>query len=194
MEMEMACAARHRPRPVRSLVGWLALAATFPAGLLDRPFQHVQASDERSQVLLNDGYQHSAVFRQIVADLEDSDWVIFIQSGRCPETRLFGCLLNRIGDFHGRRYLQIVLNVRLCPNDCLLAKLAHELRHAYEVVTSPDVVDDESLNLLFARLSEGRRQHDRTTNGQALEVYETAAALEVEREVLRELRQNKIHR
>ena len=184
----MSTSHRRWIRPVLVLAGTLALPAIVPAQSLDS-LQHVKASDARARAVLAEGYERSPTFREVVSDLERSDWMVFVISGECPRRTLFGCMLHTIGDFSGRRYLRILVNVRKYRGDALIGTLAHELEHANEVAHAPEVVDVPSLDALFARIGYVTRR-ERTTEGWWVTVYETVGAQKRGEAVLRELRGN----
>ena len=154
----------------------LALAPFDASAALDSPHRHVRSQDRSVRQLLKRGFTHSTTFRNLMARLEHSDVIVYIE--QMP--RLPGALEGRmmiLPNAHGQRYVRIQLAMRGAPDDSV-ATLGHELQHALEVAQEPEVNDQATLAALYQRIGTGTLGHH---------VYDTLAAQEVGRIVRREL-------
>lgn len=152
--------------------------APFDAGAaLDSPNRHVRSQDRSVRQLLKRGFTHSPTFRNLMAQLELSDVIVYIEE----VPRLPGALEGRmmiLPNAHGFRYVRIQIARRGAPDDAV-AVLGHELQHALEVAQEPWVWDQATLAALYQRIGIG------STGGH--HVYDTVAAQAIGRIVRREL-------
>jgi hypothetical protein len=139
----------------------------------------VRASDSCLHDLLEEGYRHSLTFVQVVAEIERSDGIVYVEQGGCGTSVVRGCLLHDIVVAGGTRFLRIHVNVRNNPRIALIARIAHELKHASEVLEMPQVRSTKTARSLFARIGLHLSGNDR--------VAETMAAQRTGESVLREL-------
>lgn len=54
----------------------------------------VRATDVRAEGLIVEGCRRSAAFATLVQELQESDWIVFVQSGSCEVDGIAGCLLH----------------------------------------------------------------------------------------------------
>jgi hypothetical protein len=125
--------------------------------------------------LLAEAAGRSAIIRDLIARLEATDVIVYVEMTPSPQiptarTRLVTATVSA-------RFLRIGLSTSLTPFD-LAPLLAHELQHAVEIAERADVRDDAGVRLLYARIG---RLH-------GIDRYETDAAGEVERQVRAEVR------
>jgi hypothetical protein len=155
-------------------IGTSATPLTASA-VLDSPHRHVRTTDHALQGLLRRGFQGSATFAGLLRRLELSDLTVYIEA----VPRLPGSLEGRLimlPPAHGYRYVRIQVVRRGNPWETI-ALIGHELRHAVEVAGALEVTDDRSLADFYRRIG--------TTEGK--DVFDTIAARETGRRVLREL-------
>ena len=155
----------------------IAPAAFDAEAALESPRRHVRSQDRSIRLLLKLGFTHSVTFRNLMAELEQSDVIVYVEE----VPRLPGALEGRmmlLANAHGRRYVRIQIALRGAPHDSI-AVLGHELQHALEVAREDWVTDQATLASLYQRIGIGRL-------GDA-HVYDTLAAQEVGRIVRREL-------
>jgi hypothetical protein len=165
LPLVLAAAASGTPAPARS-----------PYALLDSPVRHVRTTDRRVQYLLRIGVSRSKTFASLMASLNASDVIVYIEPTQTLPATLAGRLLLMPQANH-QRYLRIQVALATGPDD-MIATIAHELRHAMEVANAPDVKSENELVKLYERI--GRR------SGIA-HAYETDAAQDAGRMVRREL-------
>ena len=115
----------------------------------------------------------SPLVRSLVARLEQSNVIVHIQSSRQLPTGINGTT-RFVVSRGGYRYLRIAIAAEL-STQARAAILGHELQHAMEIATS-DAHDVESMRRLFEQQGE-----------QSGEFFDTRAAVQVERNVRREV-------
>jgi hypothetical protein len=129
-----------------------------------RATRRVRPLDAWAHESLDRGVTRSAIVRGLIAELEQSDVIVHVQTistlpvGTAGQTRLSG-------DGGECRYIRIQLNRALLPDE-RAAILAHELQHAAELARS-DVRDNEAVRALYERIGFQVGKGD---------VFETAAA------------------
>lgn len=145
------------------------------AAALDAPTRHVRTTDAAVRSLLARGFRRSNTFASLIARLQESDVIVYVE--HLP--RLPGGLQGRmmmLPRAHAFRYVRIQITMQGTLEDSI-ALLGHELQHAIEVADSPDVGDQDTLSQLYQRIGMRGGPH----------VYDTIAAQEVGRAVLKEL-------
>ena len=162
------------------LLSAATLSAPAPArsvhALLEAPDRHVRTIDARVQRLLATGVKRSSTFAALVASLNTSDVIVYIEPTQTLPTTLAGRLL--LMPLSGQqRYLRVQVAMTMNPDE-MISVIAHELRHAIEVADAPDVRNETGLAKLYERI--GRKSG-------APHCYETDAAQDAARHVRREL-------
>jgi hypothetical protein len=125
----------------------LSLAITIQ----DSSARHVRAAEPKIVRLIDAGISTSATFRGLIAALNESDVIVYLEPNRARHI-LGGYLVHNVvaqGDY---RYLRIAVEIAGSERR-LVALLAHELQHAVEVARTPDARDSESLGRLFGELA-----------------------------------------
>ena len=153
----------------------LVFAPLTESAALDSPTRHVRTQDRSVRQLLKRGFNRSTTFAHLMARLEHSDVIVYIEE----VPRLPGALEGRmmmLPTAHGQRYVRIQIALRGAPEDTI-ALLGHELQHALEVAEAPSVSDQAGLERLYARIGVSGGSHQ----------YDTVAAQETGRTVRREL-------
>ena len=145
------------------------------AAVLDAPTRHVRATGRIIPSLMRTGFAQSRTFAALLARLERSDVIVYIEE----VPRLPGALEGRLlmlPPAHGVRYLRIQIALRGSPSDNI-ATIGHELRHATEVADASTVVDAKSMAVFYRRIG--------IDNGNNL--FDTIEARETGWRVLKEL-------
>ena len=154
-------------------------APSTQAATPDAP--RVRSTDAEILALLREGADRSATLSRLVDAISRSDGIVYIEFGYCAFGHLNGCLLPFMASSHGDRYLRILVtrdrNRR--THDQLLALIAHEMRHALEVLEHAEVVDVATLEAMY-------RTVGTPITGQS-RGYETSAARAAGDAVLAEL-------
>jgi hypothetical protein len=140
--------------------------------------EHVRSPQPQVVSAIRDGQIRSVTFAGLMAALNDSDVVAYVEGLWKMPPGLEGYLNHEVFAAGGRRYLRIMVDIQL-GHDRLIKIIAHELQHALEVAQAADVRSDEDVRKLFERLDSGRCRRRCT---------ETDAALDVQQSVWTELR------
>jgi len=143
--------------------------------VIDAPTRHIRTTDTALRHMLRRGFRGSPTFASLVARLQRSDVIVYVES----VPRLPGALDGRLMMLpraHDHRYVRIQIALRGSPEDGI-AVLGHELRHAVEVAEAVGVSDTDGLAKLYQRIGLRGGEH----------VYDTVAAQETGRTIRREL-------
>lgn len=139
----------------------------------------IRALDSGINALLERGLARSPTFRRLYELLGESDLIVHLERGAQP---WLGAGFNQfVAEVAERRFLRITLNVAQIDDDAV-ALLGHELQHAVELASEPDVADLAAYERLYRRI--GYRSCTRE-----LRCFDTAAAVAAGRAVRMELRQ-----
>jgi hypothetical protein len=133
--------------------------------------------------LLKEGRERSETFRTLLAAIDHSNGIVYVEFGYCAFGHLDGCLLPFIASTHGDRYVRVIVTPEKSrlSHDQLLALIGHELRHALEVLEHPEVVDVPTMEHMYRSIGTpiaGQRG------------FETSAARSTGNTVLTELLRN----
>ena len=146
--------------------------------------RHIRTTDPRLIRLLRDGARASETFRGLVARLNRSDVVVYLDcGGRAPSSDGRLTFISAVG---GYRYVHVRVT-RLASADVQIALIGHELQHAVEIADAPGVVDSHSLAREYQRIG---FLSPRITPGVS---FDSDAAVEAGNRVLRELTRRDIH-
>jgi hypothetical protein len=157
-----------------------AAGSPRPATAQDGVPFHVRTTDPHLRRLMRDGIETSPTFRALVDRLIGSDVIVYLECDHFPSSGIDG-RLSFATSAGGYRYL--VIRVRQKGSrQHQMALLAHELRHAVEVVDTPAIVDDASMAREYARMGYLTRWAQLS-----IAAFDTVAAVQAGYEVLREL-------
>ena len=145
------------------------------------PLTRIKPATLELKDLVQRGRERSPAFRDLVARLETQEWLVFIQPGRCADRLMVGCLVHTVGAFEGRLYLRLLVAYEGRHPDVVIATIAHELQHAFEVASDGTVTDNASLAALAKRIANDGFRTAKAT------IYETNAARRMGDVVLTEL-------
>jgi hypothetical protein len=138
----------------------------------------VRGLEPHIQTLIERGVASSPTFRRVVQELNASDVMVHVRHSRMPDG-FRGSLMHEVLESNGVRYLRIAIDARGAATR-LMALIAHELQHALEVARVPEVGRSVHIAQFFETIAD---YECRTVN-----CVETAAAIDVQEAVLRELR------
>jgi hypothetical protein len=124
----------------------ISLAADQPA----RDGSHVRTMDTRLRAEIDEGLARSSLFRDLVARLDGSDVIVYVETECAMSPRLFG-RLTFMASGGGRRYVNVHVSCALTDSE-QIAALGHELRHAVEIADAPSIINDASLAAEYARI------------------------------------------
>jgi len=107
----------------------------------------VRPEDAAIRALIASGIERSVTFRDLNTRLDNGDVTVYVRFSPC--TGVPACLV-WAGSGAGSRRLLVKLDRFGRSPDELTALLAHELQHANEVASAPDVIDLRSFQKAFA--------------------------------------------
>jgi hypothetical protein len=140
---------------------------------------HIRIEDCPLATLVAKDLEQSPTLRRVVDRVAELHGIVYVVTGvyaSLRRTELRGTLSPRVAVAGETCVMRISLKRQYGPEG--VATLAHELRHAIEVLEVPDARTERTIVRLFERI--GSAVGD--------ELYETQAALTTEAAVLRELR------
>lgn len=140
-----------------------------------RSIAHVRGGDALSRRLLDEVVSRSPTAASLVAALEQSDLIVTVVTGLLP--RKLNGTTQVVTTKRGVRYVRVVLRLPSTTPE-LLAVLGHELRHAVEIASMPEVQDEATFGIAY------RQRGYATSRGG---FFETKAAIETGRIVAREV-------
>ena len=167
------------------LVQFLAVAADTvgAAGQSDATYQdrmdpsapRVRTDHPIIAMLIRDALDRSATFRWLVIAIQATDGVVYVEQGRCGHNRR-ACLPLSMAVAGPNRVLRVIVE-RLEPPTEAAASIAHELRHALEVLEQPGITSGDLMYFFYK--SHGSWRGD---------AFETPAAVRTGNAVRQELR------
>jgi len=153
-----------------------APAADDLRALLTAPTRHVRTLSPVLRRIVELGVLGSPTFARLLADLDHTDVIVQIVATQNLRQSVAAQVV-LVPRPRTVRFIRIQVRPEGADSD-LAALVAHELHHALEIAASPDVRDDHALSRLYQRIGVGEGHEDE---------YETLAARETGRQVLREL-------
>jgi hypothetical protein len=140
---------------VSLVVSSLVAAAPAVAAPLANSIKNVRPRDATAELLLRFGNERSARFREIVATLEASNVIVYIDV-RQDSTHPVSGGLTFVGEAHGIRWVRATVDsgtasfIRTCQDIVRLTSiLGHELQHALEASQAPSLADEREFGAYF---------------------------------------------
>ncbi len=141
------------------------------------PVRRVRSDDSSIAALIEQAITHSPTFKRLVAAVEASNGIVYVQSGRCSG-HVVACLPIWMTTSGGNRFMRIVVDLQRIDSDGeLLGAIGHELRHAVEVLSDRFVTNSTKMYFFYRRYAPTGRDR-----------FETLDAASAGRAVERELR------
>ena len=125
-------------------------------------------------MMLSEVSERSATFRRLVATIDASDGIVYVEPGTCRHG-VRACLTLTVKVAGPNRILRIAVDTHRDHGE-LLAAIGHELQHAVEALSDPHVTDYHTMYSFF--------EHIGPTGS---ERFETLAAVRVGMDVLADL-------
>lgn len=146
-------------------------------GMIEARIPKVRSNSPELGDVIRRASDASVTFQRLIATIEGTDGLIYVESGKCGHG-VAACLLLAVQVAGPFRVLRIKVDARRL--DCaLMASVGHELQHAIEVLSDPHVTDGVSAYHFFERIDPGGATWDRGR-------FETAAAQRAGFDVRRE--------
>ena len=158
---DSSCQSQAGPHETKMLI--IITAASLVAS------SHVRSEDAVIGAVLRDGLLSSAVIQRLVDTIDDSNVIVYLARGNCPQLAT-ACVM-MAGGGPDVRYIRV--NFRLPPGMAKLGvwrkaelsvAIAHELQHAVEIAGWPDVVDSATMRAAYTRSGLDRGAEDLDTD------------------------------
>lgn len=147
-----------------------------PNPLRAAPVVRVRTTDSFVLRLLEEGQRRSVTFADLVAAVNATDVIVYVQRVDHLAPHVAGQLM-LVPVPTGQRYLRIQVRRALTPNE-MISLIGHELRHALEVAAAPQVRTQVQMAALYQAIGRG---------GMGAHAYDTVAAQDAGERVRGEL-------
>ena len=97
------------------------------------------------------GAQRSTTFRRLIETIDATDGLVYVVEGRCGQG-IRACLHMSLELSGKNRLLRILVNPRRAPGCELIGSIGHELQHALEVLSDPNVRTSFGLSSFFHQI------------------------------------------
>jgi len=147
-------------------IGCVALAIASARVQLhaDETGARVRSSHAYIRAMIDEATRRSATFRRLVATIEETDGIVYVEQGECRHN-VRACLTLNVTPTTDFRFLRVIVDARQ-PDWDVMASIGHELQHAIEVLENTTLRSTELIILYYLR--EGLTMGD---------TFETAAAM-----------------
>lgn len=106
------------------------------------------------------GAQRSTTFRRLIEAIDATDGLVYVLEGRCGQG-VRACLHMSLELSGNNRLLRILVNPRRAPGCELMGSIGHELQHALEALSNPNVRTSFGLSSFFHQIGpEGPRRFE----------------------------------
>jgi hypothetical protein len=131
---------------------------------------HVRVFEPELAGLVGEGNDRSLTFRRLVQRIDESDGIVYVQSGACSVGAAAACLMLAVSEAGHARYLRIHVTGQLIRRERRIAIIGHELQHADEVLSRSWVRNTADAYALFIRIgSAGSIRSFETDDAQRVE-------------------------
>jgi len=133
----------------------------------------VRSSHPYIRAMIAEAQVRSAMFRDLVHAIEATNGIVYVEEGSCRHG-VNACLPLLVTSSGGYRILRVMIDGRRQDWD-VMTSMGHELQHAFEVLSRPEVQSGEQAFYEFYQA------------GKSVERFETDEALRVSQIIRREL-------
>jgi hypothetical protein len=161
-------------------LGWPTARPAAAADDAGAAVYRVRSTDRAISAFIDLAATRSLTFRKLVAVIEASDGIVYIEPGPCGHgTR--ACLKVWMGVSGPNRFLRVMVDRRKSASDAdFMGSIGHELQHTVEALSEPATINSLDLYNFFSRIA------PTSTNA-----FETAAAINAGDAVRAELRSHR---
>jgi len=128
----------------------------------------VRSSHPYIRAMIAEAQVRSATFRGLVHAIEATNGIVYVEEGRCGHG-VNSCLPLVVMSSGDYRILRVVVDARRQDWD-VMSSMGHELQHAFEVLSQPQVRTGEQAFYTFYR---GGKNVERFETGEAVRVGRT---------------------
>ena len=111
----------------------------------------VRAEDPLLSAAIARGAERSPTFRRLIEAIQATDGLVYVLEGRCGQG-VRACLHMSLELSGKNRLLRILVNLRRAPGCELLGSIGHELQHALEALSNPNLMTSFGLSSFFHRI------------------------------------------
>jgi hypothetical protein len=141
------------------------------------PLVRVRSNNPSIAAIIQDATDRSTLFRRLIETINATDGLVYVDEGKCRHS-VSACLVLSVKMAGPYRLLRILVDPHKYDRDCeRMAAIGHELRHAIEVLSEPNVRDYPAVQSFFDRVGP-------TGGGEGR--FETPAAMRTGLDVLAE--------
>jgi hypothetical protein len=97
------------------------------------------------------GAKRSTTFRRLIEAIDATDGLVYVLEGRCGQG-VRACLHMSVELSGKNRLLRILVNPRRAPGCELIGSIGHELQHALEALSNPNVRTSFGLSSFFRQI------------------------------------------
>jgi len=98
------------------------------------PMSHIRTTNPEVSAVMQNAFDRSATFRKLVSIIDASDSYVYVQAGKCSHS-VRACFVSvTASDTH--RFMRVVVDASTADTE-LMGLIAHELKHATEVIAEP---------------------------------------------------------
>jgi hypothetical protein len=160
-------------KATRRLLAGVAITAMFVGGAFVHAADpeaagigRVRSNSPALVALINEAIERSGTFRGLVDGINASDGIVYVDEGKCRHG-VRACLVAVTPAGRGR-VLWAKVDSRMGSVD-LMSAIGHELRHALEVLSEPNVRSSVEMFFLYSRIG---------SRGMGTGAFETMAAIQ----------------
>ena len=118
----------------------------------------VRAENPVLSAAIVQGAERSKTFSRLIEAMNATDGLVYVLEGRCGQG-VRACLHMSVELAGENRLLRILVTPRRAPGCELIASIGHELQHALEALSDPNVRTSSGLSSFFHRIGLKGRPH-----------------------------------
>jgi hypothetical protein len=99
-----------------------------------RPMSHIRTTDPKVDAVMQNAFDRSATFRKLVAIIDASDSYVYVEAGKCSHS-VRACFVS-VTASNTNRFMRVFVDDNTADTE-LIGLIAHELKHATEVIAEP---------------------------------------------------------
>jgi len=142
------------------------------------PLVRVRSNSPSIAAVIQDAAQRSPLFKRLLKTIDATDGLVYVDEGMCGHS-VAACLLLTVRVAGPYRLLRILVDTHKLDKECeLMGSIGHELWHAIELLSEPNVTSYQAAFSFFEREGPTDREKGR---------FETGAAVRTGLSVIREV-------
>jgi hypothetical protein len=115
------------------------------------PLARVRSNHPSIAAIIQEAAKRSALFRSLIKTIDATNGLVYVDEGKCGHS-VSACLVLSVQMAGPHRLVRILVDPHKYKRDCdLMASIGHELRHAIEVLTEPNIRDYPAVQSFFDR-------------------------------------------